>query len=197
MTAAGPLGRVNRPSALNRSHASSGQCLRPRRRARRGAGGQGSAADDGCVQPRDGPAHPPPSPAGATDPDSEKLTRPDGGRALLAVDRKRRRYRCATARTAVSKLASALRTAVRQHRLVVQEVPQRVAAVKAERHPVAERLAALLLDPVALRHLGPGYRSERRRPDRRAGGSGRESGRLQGSSRDRSPRERIPVWRSR
>ena len=55
----------------------------------------------------------------------------------------------------MAKLAAALRARFRQRLLVVQEVALRVTAGDAERNPVAERLSALLLDPVAfrLRHL--------------------------------------------
>ena len=79
-----------------------------------------------------------------------------GVTALLALDGERRRDGRGAARAAMPELASALRTGTRQVVFAVQEVAQRVTTGEAERDPVAERLAALLLDPVAFRlgHAG-------------------------------------------
>ena len=50
-------------------------------------------------------------------------------------------------------LARALRAGGGKRLVVLQEVAERVTAGEAERDPVAERPAALLLDPVPLRPL--------------------------------------------
>jgi hypothetical protein len=51
----------------------------------------------------------------------------------------------------MSELAATLRASGRQAALVMEEIAKGVTAGEAERDPVAERLAALLLDPVSLR----------------------------------------------
>ena len=50
----------------------------------------------------------------------------------------------------MTELAAALGTGSGQLRFVLEEVAQRVTAGEAEGNPVAERLPALLLDPVPL-----------------------------------------------
>ena len=57
-------------------------------------------------------------------------------------------------------LASALRTRRGQLTLALEEVALRVPAAEAERDPVAERLPALLLDPVAFGAFGHLTRSD-------------------------------------
>src|SRR5262249_19352286 len=81
----------------------------------------------------------------------EELRRPHRRAALVALDRERGRDRRIALGTAVAQLASAVGALRGKVGLVVEEVPLREAAAKAERHPVAERLPSLLLDPVALR----------------------------------------------
>jgi hypothetical protein len=79
---------------------------------------------------------------------AEKLRVAQGRATFLALDRERRGDRRRARRAPVPKQAAALRTGGRKLRLVVEEIAQRVPAGEAERDPVAERLAPLLLDPV-------------------------------------------------
>ena len=82
---------------------------------------------------------------------AEELGAAHLGVALLARDgeggRDRRSARGAAVRSSPPHCGHARRELV----LVLEEVALRVAACEAERHPVAERLSAFLLDPVALR----------------------------------------------
>src|SRR5437867_13205940 len=83
------------------------------------------------------------------DPDPELLGRAQRLAARLARDRERRAEAGVTVWTAGANLAAALRTCHRQLRLELLEVALNEPAAEAERHPVAERLAPLLTQPVS------------------------------------------------
>jgi hypothetical protein len=80
---------------------------------------------------------------------AEKLARSQLAAARLALHGKGRVEACVATGTAGAELTAALRTGPRQIRLPSLEVPLRVAAGEADRDPVPERLAALLLQPVS------------------------------------------------
>jgi hypothetical protein len=86
--------------------------------------------------------------ASATDLHAELLGRPQLGAALFALDRERGGKARAAAGTLRSQLAAALRALGGQLVHVLLEVTLHEAAAEAERDPIAERLAPLLLQPV-------------------------------------------------
>ena len=88
------------------------------------------------------------SAAGLSDPDAQHFRRPHRRAALLAGDGESRREGRRAFRAAVAGLAPALRADGGQFRLELEEVALHGAAAEAEGDPVAECLAALLLDPV-------------------------------------------------
>ena len=93
---------------------------------------------------------------------AEELVRPHRCPALLALDEERRGEPRAARRTEVPDLTLAARACGRDLGLELDEVAEREAAVDAERDPVTERLATLLLDPVSPGPLARFHASERR-----------------------------------
>jgi hypothetical protein len=94
---------------------------------------------------------PPPLTCRLADRAAEQLGGAHRCAALLALDEERRRKSCVARRAATADIRVALRTGGRNVGLEVVEVAHGEAAHEAERDPVAERLPALLLNPVALR----------------------------------------------
>jgi hypothetical protein len=105
------------------------------------------ASGDGTTRARQAS----PLPARAADRRAEELGGADLRATLLALDGKGRRDRRGALGAAVPERPPARRASLRQIRLVLEEVALRVPAPEAERDPIAERLAALFLDPVPLR----------------------------------------------
>src|SRR4029079_17293236 len=92
---------------------------------------------------------------------TEKLRRSHGRPALLALDEERRWEPGAAGRAEVAHLAGAVRARRWDLDLELANVARREAAPDAEGDPVAQRLTALLLDPVPFRL--PARRHERKR----------------------------------
>jgi hypothetical protein len=87
--------------------------------------------------------------AGFPDPRTEELTRTELGAARLALDGERRAEASVARRAARPDLPTAGRAGRSQLGLPLLEVPLRISAADADCDPVAERLAPLLLQPVA------------------------------------------------
>ena len=87
--------------------------------------------------------------AGLADRAAEELVGPYHRAALLALDEECRGEPGTARRTEVPDLATTTGALTRNLGFELDEVPQGEATPNAERHPVAKRLATLLLDPVS------------------------------------------------